>query len=131
MRSFLIVLKQGISVSVQELSGYEVSSGEDMLVRIESGPFPAVHLKPYDEKDESGDHCQYQEQAYECSSFKFPHRFPPPFTARLACSLVSEDFRNARSAQDAIIEVPPFETKGNVTPVNGSMSVHPKMLSIV
>ena len=33
--------------------------------------------------------------------------------------------------QDAIIEVPPFETKGNVTPVNGSMSVHPKMLSIV
>ena len=49
-------------------------------------------------------------------------------TTKLASRRVSVALTKASSIQQAISEVPPFDTKGKVTPVNGRMSSEPKML---
>ena len=48
----------------------------------------------------------------------------------LAPSRVSAALINAKSPHDAIIDEPPFDTNGNVTPVSGSRSTEPQTFKI-
>ena len=50
---------------------------------------------------------------------------------KLARSRVSVAFRKAKRPQAAIIAEPPLDTKGSVTPVNGSRSTVPNTFSTV
>ena len=43
----------------------------------------------------------------------------------------SVDFRKASKPQQEIIDEPPFETNGNVTPVSGKRSTVPKTFRII
>ena len=49
--------------------------------------------------------------------------------AKLAFCRVSAAFKKASSPQALSMLLPPWETKGSVTPVRGSRSTAPKMLS--
>ena len=51
-------------------------------------------------------------------------------TASAAFCRVSDALINASSAQQDIMELPPTETKGSVTPVRGSRSVEPNTFSM-
>ena len=48
--------------------------------------------------------------------------------AKLAFCRVSVALRKASSPQEAIMAVPPLDTKGKVTPVRGRMSTAPNTL---
>ena len=43
----------------------------------------------------------------------------------------SADFISANSPQEVIMEVPPLEMKGTVTPVRGRISTEPSTFSVV
>ena len=48
--------------------------------------------------------------------------------AKLALGRVSVAFKKASSPQEEIMDVPPLDTKGKVTPVRGRMSTAPNTL---
>ena len=55
--------------------------------------------------------------------------FSPGRTAKLASRRLSADFRKAIIIQQDSSDEPPRDTKGNVTPVKGRMSIDPNTFS--
>ena len=131
LRTVLGIFEQQGSVPVVYSAYRKLPVVINMLVGVKGCPLASVGLKAkYKYYQPYHENCR-QSQTKNCSSFKLFHPLAPPFTARLACTLVSAAFRNASSAHETIMLVPPLDTKGKVTPVKGRISTQPKTFSMV
>jgi len=131
VRPVLVVFQKYLAVPVIDCSYRQPSLIIYMGVGIKRRPVISMYHELSYEYPKSDYQRRGKRYAHQSSSLKLFHDLPPAFTAMLALSLVSAAFRNASKAHDTVMLVPPLETNGNVTPVKGSRSTHPKTLSIV
>ena len=118
-----------VAVAIKHAAEDQLAIGVvKMAVGRKRGPGAAAKGKAKRKNQQPQNQKTRKDQAQKRPLFNFLHDTPPPSVsiAKLALWRVSAAFRKASMPHADIIDEPPLETNGNVTPVSGSRSTEPK-----